>query len=55
MPYDYNTYMQTYNKKNIEFISLKLHKEKDKDIIANIDFKNKQGSIKELIRRGMMK
>lgn len=55
MPYDYNKYMQDYNKKNIEFISLKLNKQKDKDIIDAIDPENKQGSIKKLIRGGMMK
>lgn len=54
MSYDYNKYMQNYNKKNIEFISLRLHKEKDKDILDAVNMNNKQGSIKELIRKGLM-
>lgn len=55
MGFNYNKYMSDYNKKNIEYVSLKLHKENDKDIIDAIDFKNKQGSIKKLIRAGLNK
>ena len=36
-------------------ISLKLNLETDKDIITRIDMKNKQSSIKNLIRRGIEK
>ena len=42
-----------YDKENIERYYLKLHKKNDKDIIDAIDPKNKQGSIKELLRRGI--
>lgn len=42
-----------YDKDHIERYFLKLHKENDKDIIAAIDPKNKQGSIKKLIRQGL--
>lgn len=42
-----------YDKEHIEKYYLKLHKEKDKDIIKEINPKNKQGSIKELLRRGI--
>lgn len=44
-----------YDKEHITQISLKLHKKNDKDILDNIDPKNKQGSIKKLIRRGLDK
>ena len=42
-----------YDKENIERYFLKLHKENDKDIIEAIDPKNKQGSIKSLIRKAI--
>lgn len=42
-----------YDKENIERYYLKLHKENDKDIIAAIDPNNKQGSIKELLRKAL--
>ena len=42
-----------YDKEHIEKYYLKLHKENDKDIIQAVDPKNKQGSIKELIRKGL--
>lgn len=44
-----------YDKENMERYYLKLHKEKDKDIIEMIDVNNKQGSIKKLIRAGIQK
>lgn len=44
-----------YDKEHIERYYLKLHKEKDKDIIQAIDPNNKQGSIKKLIRKGITK
>lgn len=44
---------QRYDRKNITQISLKLHKTNDEDIIDAIDPANKQGSIKELIRKGL--
>ena len=42
-----------YDKENIERYYLKLHKEKDADIINAIDPNNKQGSIKELLRKAI--
>lgn len=42
-----------YDKEHVERYYLKLHKENDKDIIEAINPNNKQGSIKELIRKGM--
>lgn len=42
-----------YDKEHIERYYLKLHKERDKDIIEVIDPSNKQRSIKELIRKGL--
>lgn len=42
-----------YDKEHIERYFLKLNKETDKDIIKAIDPKNKQGSIKKLIRQGL--
>ena len=44
-----------YDKENMIRYHLKLHKINDKDIIDKIDPKNKQGSIKELIRKGIEK
>lgn len=44
-----------YDKENMQRYHLKLHKINDKDIIDKIDPKNKQGSIKELIRKGIEK
>ena len=44
-----------YDKENMQRYYLKLHKVNDKDIIDKIDPKNKQGSIKELIRKGIEK
>ena len=44
-----------YDKEHMERYYLKLHKVNDKDIIEAIDPKNKQGSIKKLIRIGIEK
>lgn len=44
-----------YDKKYIEKYYLKLHKINDSDIITAIDIKNKQGSIKKLIREAINK
>ena len=44
-----------YDKEHIERYYLKLHKVNDADIIEAIDSKNKQGSIKKLIREGIKK
>lgn len=44
-----------YDKEHITKISLKLHNEKDKDIINSLDLNNKQGSIKDLIRIALNK
>lgn len=48
-------YQMKYDKENIERYYLKLHKKNDADIINAIDPNNKQGSIKELIRKGIKK
>lgn len=42
-----------YDKLNTVQILLKLNKKTDKDILDNVKFTNKQGSIKELIRKGL--
>ncbi len=42
-----------YDSEKIIKITLKLHKENDKDIIDAIDQTNKQGSIKKLIRKNL--
>lgn len=55
MGFDYNKYMKKYNQDNIIYVSLKLHKINDQDIIEVIDLDNKQGSIKELIREALRK
>lgn len=44
-----------YDKDNMVRYYLKLHKVYDKDIIDKIVPQNKQGSIKELIRKGIEK
>lgn len=44
-----------YDKEHMQRYHLKLHKVNDKDIIDMIDPLNKQGSIKELIRKGIQK
>lgn len=44
-----------YDDEHCVRISLKLNLETDKDIITRIDMKNKQSSIKNLIRRGIKK
>lgn len=47
-------YQAKYDKEHIVRYFLKLHKENDKDIIEAIDENNKQGSIKELIRKAII-
>ena len=53
MPKKNTVNQMKYDKENIERYYLKLHKEKDKDIIDAIDPNNKQGSIKELLRKAI--
>lgn len=53
MAYDYNKYIKEYNKKNIVFVSLKLHKTNDADLIEAIGNDNKQATIKKLIRKAV--
>ena len=50
MAFDYNKYMQNYNKEKITYVSLKLNKEKDREIIELIGTENKQGKIKEILK-----
>ena len=42
-----------YDKNNRIKITIQLNNKNDKDIIEAIDMDNKQGSIKELIRKGI--
>lgn len=42
-----------YDKEHSIRYNIKLHKENDKDIIKAIDPNNKQGSIKELLRKAI--
>ena len=44
-----------WDKENVERFYLKLHRKNDADIIGAIDPKNKQGSIKDLIRKAIKK
>lgn len=44
-----------YDKNNRIKITIQLNNKNDKDIIEAIDMNNKQGSIKELIRKGIKK
>lgn len=55
MAFDSNKYLKEYQKKYIKQIPLALHKVNDADIIEAIGDKNRQGKIKELIRKGMEK
>ena len=48
-----SVYQAKYDKENIIRYYLKLHKENDKDIIEAIDPNNKQGSIKDLLRKAI--
>jgi hypothetical protein len=50
-----NKYMKTYLANNYKRISLLLSNERDRDILESLNPDNIQGSIKELIRRGMKK
>ena len=54
MAYDYNEYMKNYNKKNVVFVSVRLNRSKDKDIIEALG-ENKNESVKQLIRIGLGK
>lgn len=54
MAYNHNEYQREYQKKNLVMVMVKLHKERDKDIIEAID-DNKAGSIKRLVRVGLGK
>ena len=51
MAYNYNKYLKEYKKKNIANVSLKLHRTHDADIIEYLEGKNKQDTIKKLIRK----
>lgn len=51
MAYDFNKYLKEYKKKNIANVSLKLHRTYDADIIEFLEGKNKQDTIKKLIRK----
>lgn len=49
----YKDYYKEHYKKNYKRISLILSLENDKDILNALDEKNKQGSIKRLIRKAI--
>lgn len=51
---DYNAYQKEYAKKNLVMVMVKLHKEKDNDIIEAIKGNN-AGNIKRLVRVGLGK
>ena len=51
---DYNAYQKEYAKKNLVMVMVKLHRDKDKDILDALD-DNKAGSIKRLVRVGLGK
>lgn len=53
MAYDYNKYMQKYNKEKMITVSVKLHKENDADIVALLENKNKSATIKTYIRKAI--
>jgi hypothetical protein len=53
MAYDYNEYQKEYREKHLVLITVRLNKNKDKDIIGAIDHSNKNDSIKRLIRMGI--
>lgn len=55
MPKQTSKNQAKYDKENIIQVTLKLHKINDNDIIQQMDMKNKQGSLKELIRNGLYK
>jgi hypothetical protein len=53
MAYDYSKYMKNYREQNLTVVTVVFNKTKDKDILDNLDPKNKSGKIKELIRKGL--
>jgi beta-lactam-binding protein with PASTA domain len=53
MAQTYDNYFKEYYKSKCKKISLTLSKDKDADIIKELEGKNIQGTIKELMREGM--
>ena len=53
MAQTYENYFKEYEKEHIRRISLTLSVKKDADILKEIEGKNIQGTIKELIREGI--
>lgn len=51
---DYRAYQNEYAKKTLVMVTVKLHKEKDNDIINAIG-DNRAGNIKRLVRMGISK
>jgi hypothetical protein len=51
---EYRAYQNEYAKKNLVMVMVKLHRDKDKDILDALD-DNKAGSIKRLVRVGLGK
>lgn len=47
-------YKKKYDEKNIVQLTIKLNKKTDKDIISCISMVNKQGSVKQLMRLGIL-
>ena len=53
MKQTYENYYKEYEQKNTMRVSLNLSTRKDADIIKALEGKNKQATIKELIRNGI--
>lgn len=53
MAQTYETYFKEYNKNNCKRISLILSKDKDADIIKELEGKNIQRTIKKMLREAM--
>lgn len=47
-------YKKKYDEKNIVQLTIKLNKKTDKDILSCISMVNKQGSVKQLMRLGIL-
>lgn len=47
-------YKKKYDEKNIVQLTIKLNKKTDKDILSCINMINKQGSVKQLMRLGIL-
>ena len=56
MAYNYNKYQEEYRKKHLVLVTVRLNKEKDKDIVELVEnTNNKNETLKKMIRIGMGK